>query len=68
MNGTFNSASPPSCAKMTTVLILLGSLGVCDQCGEPEVKWRERNIVAFSTENSNAPFAYAVNYIFILLA
>lgn len=53
---------------MTTVLILLGSLGVCDQCGEPEVKWRERNIVAFSTENSNAPFAYAVNYIFILLA
>lgn len=46
----------------------LGGSGKYDQCWKPEVKWRKRSIAALSTENYKVLHAYAVNYIFILLA
>lgn len=47
----FSSVVPPASAKMTTVLRLLDSSWVCDQCWRPEVKWTERSTAAVSTEH-----------------
>ena len=64
----FSSVVPPSCAKMTSVLTLLDSSGVCDQSWRQEVKCRDRSIIVPSSENYKAFLACVINYIFILLA